>query len=204
MNDHSAGPEDFEARRLAHDLLQSVVIVQSILAATRLSPPDADRLDDNLAIIATEAHHMAQVCQRQIDGPRHHLPIDVVQVVQGVVGRVGAVYPGALEVEIEEDPPTSLLGDPLDWERSLLNLLENACRAAGDEGTVSVRCFHTESSLHLVVGDSGPGFGEAPAGRSSLGMVAVSKLADDHGGHIELRRGELGGAQLSIVVPLKR
>ncbi len=204
MEDQAVRPQDFEARRLAHDLLQSVVIVQSILAATRLSPPDADRLDSNLAIIATEAHHMAQLCQHHIDGPRHRLPIDVVQVVQGVVARVGAVYPGALEVEIEEDPPTSLVGDTLDWERSLLNLLENACRAAGDDGKVSVRCFHTESSLHLVVGDSGPGFGEAPAGRSSLGMLAVSKLADDHGGHIELRRGELGGAQLSIVVPLHR
>ena len=203
MDNQSVRPEDFEARRLAHDLLQSVVIVQSILAATRLSPPDAARLEDNLAIIATEASHMAELCQHQIDGPRRQQPIDVGRIVLGVTRRVSTMYPGALEVDIEDDLPTTLVGDPLDWERSLLNLLENGCRAAGADGKVSVRCFHTKSSLYLVVGDSGPGFGEAPAGRSSLGMVAVSKLADDHGGHIELRRGDLGGAQLSIVIPLQ-
>lgn len=90
----------------------------------------------------------------------------------------------------------------MEWERSLLDLVENACRAAGPDGKVSVRCFRTAESARMAVDDSGPGFGEALAGRSSLGMVAVSRLVDRHGGHLELRRSTLGGAQLTIVVPL--
>ncbi len=202
MHEQPTTATEFEGRRFAHDLLQSVAIIQSIVAATRVSHPDEKRLDDNLAIIASEVQHMAQLCQQQIDGPRRSQPVDLERVVSGVAARVRAMYPGALEVDVD-DPPAVLLGDPLDWERSLLNLLENACRAAGDDGKVSVRCFHTETNVHLVVGDSGPGFGEAPAGRSSLGMAAVSKLVDDHEGHIELRRGPLGGAEISIVVPVR-
>lgn len=203
MNEQTEAGDDHEGRHLAHDLLQSVAIIQAMVAATRASGPDDDRLDANLAIIEGEAQVMAKLCQRQIDGPPVLTPVDLGVVARQVVGRVKALYEGQIEVEVENGNAHCLMGDSVEWERSLLNLVENACRAAGPHGKVSVRCSRSGDFGHLAVGDSGPGFGEAPAGRSSLGMVAVSRLVDKHSGHLELRRSALGGAQVTIVVPCR-
>ncbi|CAN5431980.1 hypothetical protein BH10ACT1_BH10ACT1_22660 [soil metagenome] len=200
MEDQKNDERDLQQRSLAHDLLQSVAIIQAIVTATRIDRPSPDRLDANLAMVEAEAQVMARLCQVQLDGPRPVESIDLAELSHRVVNRMQAAYAGQIECEAG-DGPFQVVDDPLEWERGLLNLLENACRAAGPDGKVSVRCFRQDRSLHLSVGDSGPGFGEAPAGRSSLGMAAVSRLVDRHGGHVELRRSPLGGAQLAIVVP---
>lgn len=198
-------PEDDDLRRrsLAHDLLQSISIIQALVAATRRSHPSPEQLDVNLAMVEAEAQVMAALCQRQIDGPLQVSSVDLAAISQRVVQRMQVGYDGDIEAVVAA-VVLDVVDDPLEWERCLVNLVENACRAAGPVGKVSVRCSVQGEAVHLSVGDSGPGFGEAPAGRSSLGMVAVSRLVDRHGGHLELRRSALGGAQVTIVVPLPR
>jgi signal transduction histidine kinase len=121
-----------------------------------------------------------------------------------VVERVGPTYPGELILDLDglDGTGSGLRGNATEWERSLLNLVENGCRAAGPHGKVLVRCRSTDDTLTISVADSGPGFGQGSAGRSSLGMVGVMHLVEHHGGHLELRRSDLGGALLIIVVPL--
>ncbi len=201
MSDPPADDPDPDGRHLAHDLLQSVAIIQSIVAATRITGDLDQQVDANLAIIAAEARAMGELCQQRIDGGRTAVPLDLGALVERVAERMRTLYPGTIETEVADPTPASLTGDVLDWERSLLNLLENACRAAGVQGKVSIRAHRLGATYRVVVADSGPGFGEAPAGRSSLGMVTVSRLVDRHQGHVELRRGPLGGAQVSIVIP---
>lgn len=202
MQEPIDGDPDVVRRSLAHDLLQSVSIIQAIVAATRLSELDAEQLDANLAMVESEAQVMARLCQHHLDGPHTLGPVDVAAVTHDVVGRMQAVYTG--RIEAEADDVRLAADDALEWERCLLNLVENACRAAGPDGKVLVRCFAQDDAVHVSVGDSGPGFGEAPAGRASLGMAGVSRLVDRLGGHLELRRSPLGGAQLTIVVPSSR
>lgn len=199
---HSADEHDgADVRQLAHDILQSSTIIQALVCATRNSLDDHDRVASNLALLEDEARSVAALCQRGLDGGVNLSRLDIGIVAEAAVSRMRRGYDGQIDFERSNGIDMLVTGDALDWQRSLINLIENACRSAGPNGKVSVRCYATDESVRVSVDDSGPGFGAAPSGRSSLGMLAVSRLVDVHSGHIELRRSTLGGAQVTLVVP---
>jgi two-component system sensor histidine kinase AdeS len=187
-----------EGRRSAHDLLQSVAIMQALigtLRATDAVAPAARGLVDQLQ---REVRMIADVCERQLDVGKVLHEVDLAAVVVEVVERSQLTYGGQIAVDAVQ---AVIEGDPVEWHRCLYNLVENACRAASDDGKVEVRLSVGEGSIRIAVGDSGPGFGEAVAGRASLGLTTVTRVVEGHSGHLELRESPLGGAQLTIVVP---
>ena len=191
------------ARQLAHDLLQSLAIIRATVATHRMGSPDST-LEPILGIVEREVDVMAGLCEEEVHGTRMADPIDPGDIAAVVVDRMRIAYAGELQLDLDGvHTLPAMRGSASEWERSLLNLVENGCRAAGPEGKVVVRCSSDTESLTLSVADSGPGFGESPAGRSSLGMAVVMRLVEHHNGHLELRRSDLGGAQLSVVLPLR-
>lgn len=201
MVHHADSHDVSDVQQFAHDILQSTTIIQAVVSATRASLDDRERVEANLTLLEDEARSVAALCQRGLDGAGMATRVDIAGVAGEAVVRMQGGYDGRIDFEKDAGPDLSVTGDALDWQRSLINLIENACRAAGVNGKVCVRCYSTPDSVRVSVDDSGPGFGAAPAGRSSLGMVAVSRLVDGHSGHIELRRSPLGGAQVTLVVP---
>ncbi len=190
------------SRQLAHDLMQSVAIIRATVAAHRLGGPAASA-DSALLAVEREASVMAGLCEEELLGRPVAGRVQPGVVASTVVERMRTAYAGELLLDHDGLGPDDVVwGSVREWERSLLNLVENGCRAAGASGTVRVVCAAADGLVTVSVSDSGPGFGEAPAGRSSLGMVAVMRLVERHGGHLELRRSDLGGAQLTMVVPL--
>lgn len=194
----SENADDGGPRQLAHDLLQSVAIVQSVVGALRAGEVPPGRLSEGLDMVGAEVDVMAVRLAQILDGPDAPLPFDLGDLAEQVVARVGPAYTGQIDIETES---FSLVGDRLEWERALLNLIENACRAAGSNGKVVIRCRRTPEAGRVEVGDDGPGFGEGRVGRSSIGLAVVTRLVDALGGHLELRRSHLGGALIAIVVP---
>ncbi len=189
---------DDEARRSAHDLLQSVAIMQALIGTLRATeaivPPACGLLDH----LQREVRLIAEVCERQLaDGSVAHT-VDLAAVAEEVVDRSQLTYEGRITLETVD---ASIEGDPVEWHRCLYNLVENACRAASDDGKVEVRLSVTDGAIRIAVGDSGPGFGQAAAGRASLGLATVTRVVEGHSGHLELGESPLGGAQLTIVVP---
>ncbi|HEY8199742.1 MAG TPA: ATP-binding protein, partial [Actinomycetota bacterium] len=95
-----------------------------------------------------------------------------------------------------------VLVDEVGLRRSLANLVENATRAAGPEGSVLVRVRRARTWIHCEVSDSGPGFGKGPSGSQSLGLTIVDRLARSHGGRLEVLDSTLGGAMLRLSLPV--
>jgi two-component system sensor histidine kinase TctE len=81
------------------------------------------------------------------------------------------------------------------------NLLDNATRAAGPAGTVTVEVTRWDDQMLLTVEDDGPGFGWLGRGRG-LGLSAVARRAVQHRGRLECNRGSLGGGRVSLWLPL--
>lgn len=204
MDETNESDQGLEARRLAHDVVQSVTIIRAAMARHRLAGAGVDAAEV-LQVVERELVAVADLCHQQLQGSGLPGVVNPWAIVADVVARVRATYLGDLDLEVVDagEQPT-IRGWAVEWERCVMNLLENACRAAGPQGRVQVRCSSTDHTLVVEVGDSGPGFGEAPAGRASLGMVAVMRLVDRHGGHLELRRSALGGAQLNVVLPIEQ
>jgi signal transduction histidine kinase len=198
-SDEEAGDAGaFELRRLVHDLLQSVAIVQAVVSMVRHDEQVTDRLREQMSLIERETQTIAAMCQRARNRAAPPVLVDLGDVVGTVVERVRLAYPGDISVEIDD---ATLLADEIDWARALFNLVENACRAAGPGGKVVVSVQRDADTVRIAVGDSGPGFGKGSAGSASLGLATVSQVVHSHGGHLELRRSPLGGALVTIVVP---
>lgn len=195
----SGEPPD-DGRRSAHDLLQSVAIMQALIGTLRASVDPDGATDALIDQLQREVRLIAEVCERQLDAASVTRDVDLALVAEEVVERSQLTYRGQIALETVE---VAIEGDPVEWHRCLYNLVENACRAASDDGKVEVRLSVDDSTIRIAVGDSGPGFGEAVAGRASLGLTTVTRVVEGHSGHLELRESPLGGAQLTVVIPLR-
>jgi len=187
-----------ELEQLAHDLLQPVATIRALVSLVQRDPSASPAMQQRLEQIEHEADLMASMCQRTLEGGSPVEPIDLGAVATAVVERTRLTYRGDISIEAAE---VRLLADEVGWRRAVANLLENACRAAGPSGKVLVSVERSAGQIRFGVADSGPGFGKGHPGTASLGLATVSGVGDRHGGHLELRRSDLGGALVLVVIP---
>ncbi len=96
-----------------------------------------------------------------------------------------------------------------------LNLAINACEAMDHRGTLEITAFASEHGLVRVsFTDSGPGieslemarmfepFFTTKEGGTGLGLAIANKIVVAHGGVIEYRNRENGGAEFTVVLPV--
>jgi signal transduction histidine kinase len=97
--------------------------------------------------------------------------------------------------------PVAVAVDETTLRRALGNLLDNAFRAAGPTGTVRLRVGTDDHGAFASIDDDGPGFGRVGSG-SRLGLSIVAEMAVSAGGCLEIGRSELGGARVSVRLPV--
>lgn len=129
-----------------------------------------------------------------------------------------------VQQNIEVDAPRSL--PPLDVDvevlaRALRNLLENAAKYAPAGSTVALRAYADGNTLSVEVADTGPGVAQdehqaifQPFVRASsanpgiqgsgLGLALVSAAAKAHGGTVEVRDRQGGGAVFTLQLPIAK
>lgn len=109
-----------------------------------------------------------------------------------------------------------------DRERLVLALdaiIENAVDFTGEDDTIQLSVHRTGQQATIVVADSGPGIPDSrlasvferfsgPAhpgsafGNFGLGLSIVRAVAEAHGGHVRAERSPLGGAAISLSLPV--
>jgi signal transduction histidine kinase len=117
--------------------------------------------------------------------------------------------------ELPEALPELVLDDQL-LHQALVNLLVNAFHAMPSGGHLILRAALSPETgtLRLEVEDDGPGIPAALGQRifqpfvttkafgTGLGLAVVRRIADAHGGRIELQEGARGGARFVLCVRL--
>jgi signal transduction histidine kinase len=91
---------------------------------------------------------------------------------------------------------------PVALTRAISCLVDNAVRAAGRHGTVTVSVEATDRVV-VTVRDDGPGLGKVPA-RSSLGLTLTKALVAACDGTFDLRPAPDGGTIARIALPRVR
>jgi signal transduction histidine kinase len=84
--------------------------------------------------------------------------------------------------------------------RVLSNVIDNAARAAGPGGRVTVE-IREEAMTVIEVTDDGPGFGSGPAGTASLGLKIVTSLLETCDGALEVESPAGGGTVARVLLP---
>ncbi|WP_194922239.1 sensor histidine kinase, partial [Catenulispora rubra] len=197
-------------REVCHDLRQPVAAILMLASAAELRPDVPERVRDVLQEIMSQTEEISATvrqflddAKQGVDGLGDPVPCNVAGLAAESVERWRATFDGDLALAAED--PLHVTVDPVLFKRALGNVLSNGTRAAGDSGRVqvTVRRFETAEGERAVieVDDSGPGFGNIPAGHG-LGLAVVRRTIEAAGGSVEFAEGPLGGALVRLVLPV--
>jgi signal transduction histidine kinase len=146
-------------------------------------------------------------------------PISVSAIVREVIKGVGsmAAQNGTeLKSNICEDACT-LVGDSLQINRAIQNVLINALQAASEtKGIVTIDCTPKDFYVDICVADTGPGISEGQMSKifdpyfttkqgksgTGLGLYVTKKVVEDHNGSIKVDSTPGIGTTFTIRLPL--
>ncbi len=191
-------------REVCHDIRQPIAGVLALAGAALSEAGLPDGARTRLEQIVELAEWQSDVIQNWLQDSRSGHPdaghADVVWVVSEAAAAERVTWAGELTLAW---PPGRVFArvHPVILRRMTANLLANATRAAGPSGTVTIEISTRNGQVLLVVEDDGPGFGWLP-GDCGLGLSAVARQALEHQGRLECGRGSLGGARVSLWLPL--
>lgn len=212
------------ARRLAHEIKNPLTPIQ--LSAERLQYKLSNKLgaaDAQLLLRATETivHQVAAMKNMVNDfanyarGPALTLThLEMHKLIMEVLGLYEAnVIPITLRLDASK---SDVSGDATRLRQVIHNLLQNAQDALQGmaQPHITVATAVVGKELHLSVADNGAGFSEAVLSRpfepyittkpkgTGLGLAIVKKIIEEHGGQISIENSGIGGALVSIALPL--
>ncbi len=157
--------------------------------------------------------------------------VDLGELVSDVRDEINAL-PGCKEIKIDIDAPegAAVKGVYGDLRRALLNLMENAHKyieqGSGDTGRIKVFVADAGGAWNIIVDDDGPGVREEDkeiiferfrrgdghrargrekkSGGYGLGLSISRKIAERHGGKLNLGDSRLGGASFVMTLPKEK
>ncbi len=205
---------------LAHELRNPLHIVRASAETAARRHPETQELAQD---IAEEVDRLEALIEELLDYTR---PVDlrIEPVACGpLLGEVADRLGRATEGGTDERPPCLLEVQPssaiahADYillGQALLNLVENACEASPEGQPVELSAEATEAGeVRFVVRDAGPGiaaedrqrlfepfFTRKPRG-TGLGLAVVHKVAELHGGRVDLVARASGGTEAVLSLP---
>lgn len=212
---------------LAHELNQPLAaILSNAQASVRFlnrEQPDLEEVREGLLQIIESDKRASEVIRRLRamlrKDPSDRVPLDLNRMVRDVLQmlRVDLIDRRTrLHEELEENLP-QVLGDAVQLQQVILNLVLNACDAMGDVAGERVLTLRTQAGTDgqvlLQVADVGRGIPEADLDQIfapfvttkrdglGLGLALCTSLVKAHGGSLRASNNPGGGATLHVLLP---
>ncbi len=208
--------------------LSSIIGFTHLLLAQGYDP-DRERHQDYLNIIQSSGKHLLALIndildlskieanQMEVQWETVNLP-GLCRNVLALVKEKAANKGLKLLLNIDSSV-TTLVADPLRLKQMLLNLLFNAIKFT-NTGTVGLKVFTKGIFVHFTVWDTGTGISQADQTKlfqpyfqitnsaasgeegTGLGLVVTRKLAEAHGGCVQVESELERGSSFTIILPL--
>lgn len=196
----------------AHELRTPLAVM--LLELERIDHPRARRLEDDVAGMSDSVDRLMLLAQFDTVNPPHHIDVDLTRLVADTTDRLNALaMKRGHKLEIRHQEPSRFLrADPVAIREAVRNLVENAIRhtPAGSSIRVTIGPGPT-----VAVEDNGPGLpaefsdqlfepfqkGSSSTEGAGLGLAIVRRAVERHGGAVETRRSQLGGAMFLLRFP---
>jgi len=189
---------------IVHEVRNSLGVIGA--RAKLLEASGDERADRGAVAIAEEIRTLQSVMARFLDFIRTEevrlAEFDLGAMVSRVAEREGTNHGPRVVVE---GAATRVTGDEDLLERSIENVIRNACQAAGPSGRVWVKFGTDATHAFVLVDDDGPGienaeralrpFESARAGGLGLGLPLALKILSLHHGTLDFARRPGGGTQ---------
>ena len=173
---------------------------------------------DRLARLAEDLLLLASADGGKLSMRREEVDLGglVRETVDSFSGRASSLRI-ALEASVEDGIRARLDGTRI--RQAVGNLIDNALRHTPAGGRVTVEMARRGGTLSIAVADTGEGFGASflprafeafaradasrsrSAGGAGLGLAIVRAVAEAHGGTVEAKNGDRGGAVVVLRIP---
>jgi nitrogen fixation/metabolism regulation signal transduction histidine kinase len=210
------------ARRLAHELKNPLTPIQmsleTLLAAKKGKDPRFTQLfEESAGAVLEEVERLRRIVDEFSRFARLPKPqlrtVDLSELTSQVLALYAAPRHG-VEIRSRLDAGVQAAADRDQITQVLLNLMKNAEEALpGGGGVVEVRVARRGAEAIVEVADNGPGirpedrprvlepYYTTKSGGSGLGLAIAARIAQEHGGRLEVG-GEYGrGATFTLVLP---
>jgi signal transduction histidine kinase len=213
------------AQQIAHEIKNPLtpikLAVQHLRRAYRDGRTDfATTLDDNVDQILTEIDRLTEISRAfsRYGAPAEHAgplrQVDVAKIVREAITLYRAGDPGVrYGVELDDALPEAQARTE-ELREVLMNLLENARDAVGDDGEVIVAARVSNGSVVLTVHDDGvgiptdlvprifdPHFSTRSTG-TGLGLAIVRRLVEGWGGSVDVDSTPGEGTTFRVQIPV--
>jgi two-component system sensor histidine kinase KdpD len=210
-------------RAVSHDLRSPLTAIRAAAGGIDSPTVDREQRHELAEVISGEAERLTNLVQNLLDLSRlesgsaepHPEPSSIDEVVDAAASSA-RLQNATLDIQLPPDLPP-VLADPVQLERVLSNLLENAAKHTTNGAPVAVRAHVTGSRLHVRVTDHGAGIAEdelerifepfyrspnAAAHGSGLGLAIAKGFVEGNGGRIWARSLPGQGSTFTIDLPV--
>jgi signal transduction histidine kinase len=203
----------------AHEFRNAAAAIDGF-ADLALRSPDPSRAAEYVRAIRQEAQEMSRVTSDFLlfAKPESFVPqaVDLAEVAEAAAAETERAYPGITVAQSGEFAAVS--GSPVLLRRAIVNLLRNAVEATSPPererpDAFTLRGSRAPREISVAVGDRGPGvppgerekiflpFFSSKPGGSGFGLAIVARIAELHGGTVEISDRPGGGAVFSLRLP---
>jgi signal transduction histidine kinase len=206
---------------VAHEVRNPLGAVFNAVEALRRSVSDGGQSGMLLRVLSEESERISHIVDDLLDFSHPH-PVVVTEVplLRALDEAIAAsITRPEIRVERRIAPGLqSVAADGRQLRQALVNLLHNAAQAMPDGGDVRIEAAPAERDGHafvaITIADSGPGidreardrifqpFFTTKATGTGLGLAVVRRVAEAHGGSIEVHNAAGGGAVFTLLLPV--
>jgi signal transduction histidine kinase len=185
-------------RGLLHDIGHEISAMSLLVDAVSEDGGLPARVRARLRLLGQELERLRDLISHEMAGGSAGGAVSLRPLVTQLTQLADAA--SAASVTLLPGPDvTAGTGPELVW-RVLSNVVGNAARAAGAAGVVTVE-IGQDTMATVDVTDDGPGFGNGPRGRTSLGLRVVTSLLASCGGTLEIYPAGPAGTRVRIALP---
>ena len=210
------------ASTISHDLRHPLTAILAYAEFLSEGNPDAQQRKDLYEEIRLAVNRMTEQISSLLGFSKDR------EALRPVYGSVGEVLQRAIQsvharpefrgiaITFSQEGGGEGWFDPGKLERVFHNLLLNACQAAPpDSGKIEVQARRTPQGLEIRVADNGPGVPQSvrenlfqpfvsygKENGTGLGLTAVEKIVQDHGGQVSVERTGPEGTVFKLILPL--
>jgi signal transduction histidine kinase len=195
-------------RAALHEIRQPLSAVLALAEAARSAPGVSADVRSYIDQIIEQAQEIAGAAASVLDPPTPRTPwqtvhVDVDEVVDSVVAGTRPLWAGTLHRRGSGGSVWLTGGNRAGLRRCLVDVVDNAVRAAGPAGTVAVEVHRDGEDLRVVVEDDGPGFGRGPRG-AGLGLALTRQTLAEMGAELAVGSASSGrGTRMILTLPLQ-
>ncbi len=217
------------ARRVAHEIKNPLTPIK--LSLDRLKKkfePDTPELRESYQkYIGTISRHIADIARiveefaafARLPAPKLQ-EINLCALIEQAIFSAETIHPQITYGLVVSDRNIKLQVDEVQMSQVFTNLLKNAaesierCELNYNRGQIDVMYRHTANAVVIDIADNGVGFPPDLLHRimepyvttrvkgTGLGLAIVKKIIEDHKGNITLGNRAMGGAIISISLPI--